>query len=129
MSEPKQPSNRRSDTDSAGAGRMRWRDNKIILMVLIAVTIALVLVAIALQVYYSSGAAQLDLSRPEYDTVRSQIVTEKSTAFSATGPMDAAAYDEFDKAYKAQIESLSDLEIYSRASMSDQALGLPAITD
>ena len=110
--------------------RFSWRDNKILLMVLLAIAIAITLVAIALRIYYVSGAAQLDLSRPEYETVREQVgVGIPKDTFSSTGVKDAKAYSEFDEKYTKQVQSLESLNVYGGESLSNQALGLPDISE
>lgn len=109
---------------------VRSQDRKIFLMVAFAAIIAIVLVAISLQIYYRSGAYQLDLSRPEYDQVRDKIGVDMSVdTFSSTGAMDSATYTDFDIKYDKQIKSLKKLDVYSSESLSDQALGLPDITN
>ena len=44
--------------------------SKFFMMIILSITAACVLVVISMALYSYSGAAQLDLSRPDYQTVR-----------------------------------------------------------
>ena len=71
----------------------------------ISIALAMVLVAISMSIYTSSGAAQLDLSRPGYVSVRSKIKNDTSElkTFSASGTLDAKVIDNFLVTYDKQV--------------------------
>ena len=101
---------------------------KIPLMVAGAAMIALVFVIVALNLYDSSGAAQLDLSRPGYQSVRNQVGKDvKVKAFSATGGLSSEVFDAFDKQYSEQVQSMTRLDAFGGNVLSDSTLGLPEV--
>src|SRR3954451_25062218 len=77
-----------------------WERHKFLVLVGITIVISLFLVGVALALYASSGAAQLDLSRPGYQSVRQQAVhSDTFDGFSPTGALDKGALDQFEKLY------------------------------
>jgi len=85
-------------------------------MVLIVGTvfISLVLVAISLYVYQTSGAAQLDLSRPGYRSVSSQTVNNDSgfTDYPETGPITQSSINQFNQLYGQQAQSIVGVDSF-----------------
>ena len=82
---------------------------------LVAVVIlAGVLVVISVSVYYRSGAYQLDLSRPEYKDVRSQIEKDKKVndLFDAQGPVDEATLNDFLKQYQEEADKALEADAF-----------------
>lgn len=90
------------------------------------IAIACILVSVSMAVYYRSGAYQLDLSRPEYKSLRSQIDTDSksSDTFEAQGEINQKVLDDFLDRYKAKSERIFDTNAYSNDVLSDQQLGL-----
>lgn len=89
------------------------------------IVISLFLVAVALALYASSGAAQLDLSRPGYKSVRDQAVHSDSlTRFPASGTIDEKTLDEFRSLYDKQAEKATNVDSFSDGAMSDKALSI-----
>ncbi len=90
------------------------------------IMIALVLVGVSMQAYYASGAAQLDLSRPEYVPVRSQIATNKKNknTFDSQGGVNEAVLGDFLNKYKEAASGAADTTPFSPAVLSDEQLGL-----
>jgi hypothetical protein len=90
----------------------------------------LFLVGVALALYVSSGAAQLDLSRPGYKSVREQVTrTEVFDGFSSNGSLNKDTVDEFRKLYATQAEKATNVDSFAGTVMSDQALSLDAPAD
>lgn len=103
----------------------RWQQHKFLLLVGITIVIALVLVIISLQLYNSSGAAQLDLSRPGYKSVRSQVsYGSEFTGFPSSGPLDKEAIDSFRSLYSEKLKEATALDSFGGDVLSDKALGL-----
>lgn len=110
------------------AGKIKRRVSPFSLMISGSILIACVLVWVSMQLYKSSGAAQLDLSRPSYQDVREEA--EKNTqkvkstdSFSAIGKLDKAAFEEFDEGYKAQRDAVKESEdVFGSAPLEDAAL-------
>lgn len=100
-----------------------------------AIAISLVLVAISMVLYNQSGAAQLDLSRPSYEAVRSQAQqTDALSAFEApNGPLTEEDFDRFEAHFKDIYEGSGDDDTYNMKHyrrvftpdvLSDSALGI-----
>lgn len=105
-----------------------WQRHRFLLMVGSAIVLALFMVMIAMNLYRSSGAAQLDLSRPGYEAVRDQVGRDSEmTAFPQTGELTPAALDEFDRIYTESLDELSEVDAFAPGALSDSALELPNI--
>ena len=92
---------------------------------MVAVIVAGVLVTISMHVYYASGAAQLDLSRPEYIAVRSQIAVDKKNkkVFDAQGEITDSVLEDFLGQYKQSAAKVLDANAFSVDVLSDEELG------
>lgn len=102
-----------------------WRKHKFMVLVGITIVVSLFLVGVALALYRSSGAAQLDLSRPGYQSVRDQVVrTEDFDGFPSTGPLDKEALDKFRKMYDAKAKEATAVDSFGGNVMSDKALSI-----
>lgn len=90
------------------------------------ILLAFLLVAISMVIYYSSGASQLDLSRPEYKSVRSQIDTDTKTTnlFDAQGPIDEVVLDDFLARYKEKSDRVLEANAFSNEVLNDEQLGI-----
>ncbi|MNH58485.1 hypothetical protein D3C73_102850 [compost metagenome] len=101
-----------------------WSQHRFLIMIASAVAISLFLVGIGLALYSSSGAAQLDLSRPGYATVRSEATksADKYEGFSATGPIDQETLAQFRKLFDEQSSSATNVNAFSNDVLSDSAL-------
>ena len=61
-----------------------------------AIAIGLLLTVISMSLYISSGASQLDLSRPGYERARTQVDESKDqNTFETNGPIDAQTISRF----------------------------------
>ncbi|HPF30929.1 MAG TPA: hypothetical protein PLO25_01270 [Candidatus Saccharibacteria bacterium] len=90
--------------------RYRYR---FLLMIISTIIIAIVLVSISISMYYKSGAAQLDLSRPGYKSVRSQVTNDETGSFSATGNIDQSVINEFKDLYYSQAKKIKEANAFS----------------
>jgi hypothetical protein len=107
-----------------------WQRHKFMVLVGATIVISLFLVGVALALYVSSGAAQLDLSRPGYKSVREQVTrTEVFDGFSSNGSLNKDTVDEFRKLYATQAEKATNVDSFAGTVMSDQALSLDAPAD
>lgn len=108
-------------------GLSTWEQHKFMVLVGATILTALILVVISLHLYKSSGAAQLDLSRPGYESVREQAShTNDYNGYSSTGPLDKDALDSFRKLYDEQLKQATALDSFGGDVMSDTALGIDA---
>lgn len=103
------------------------RAHQFIAMIIIAIVIALFLVYVALSLYQNSGAIQLDLSRPGYDSARQEAVKDNEVfkGFASDGPINKDTLNEFDNLYKQKAaEALIGIDAFSGDALSDSALSL-----
>ena len=90
------------------------------------ILLAFVLVMISMEVYYRSGAYQLDLSRPEWMARRAEIDEAPKTrdAFDAQGEITVEVLDEFLERYKEEAGRAIDTGAFSADVLSNEELGI-----
>lgn len=91
-----------------------------------AMSLACVMVVVSVTMYYASGAYQLDLSRPEYQSVRSEIESEPKDkkAFDVQGSVDAQVLEDFLAEYKQESRKATETDAFSGDVLSNEQLGL-----
>jgi hypothetical protein len=105
----------------------KWQKNKFLWMVSGSVLISLFLVGVALALYASSGAAQLDLSRPGYQSVRQQAAQNDSfDGFPASGELDEKAIEQFRKLYDERAKQATGVDSFGGDVLSDKSLSIDA---
>ena len=99
---------------------------RFLFMIFSSVIIAGGLVAISMAIYGSSGAAQLDLSRPGYKDVRSQAdkSSDSFLDFAETGIMSQKVIDEFNKKFDAEYKKLKSFDAFGGDPLNPSALGI-----
>jgi hypothetical protein len=103
----------------------RWDQHRFLVLIGGVVLISLFLVSVALALYASSGAAQLDLSRPGYKSVRQQAVRSDSfNGFPSSGPINKDTLDQFRKLYDEQSTKATNVDSFGGNAMSDQSLSI-----
>ena len=107
-----------------------WQQHRFLLLIIGSIAVALLLTAVSLKLYASSGAAQLDLSRPGYE----QVVDKKakSTVFEgypSSGPINLQTLKEFQDLYKKRAEQATKIDSFGGEVMSDAALSIDAPTE
>lgn len=92
-----------------------------------SVLIAFMLVLVSMSLYVSSGAAQLDLSRPGYKSVQNEVEpTDTFESFSASGEVNNTVIDQFLKLFRKQVKPVDNTDVFSPAALDEQALGIDA---
>ena len=108
----------------------RFEKHKFVLLVVITIAVSLLLVIVSLWFYNTSGAAQLDLSRPGYESAREQAVTHTNfESFSSTGTLDREALAKFGQLYDDQMKEAKAVEAFGGDVMSDTALDIGAASN
>lgn len=103
----------------------RWYRHELLVFIACSVLIAFFLVVISLALYTSSGASLLDLSRPGYKSVQSEVdQTDSFEAFSSDGAVTKETLDQFQHLYQKQVKSVSGSSDFDSAPLGDQALGI-----
>lgn len=77
-----------------------WQRHRFFVLVAIVIALSCVMVVIGMYIYNTSGAAQVDLSRPGYQSVQREATRDSiNDSFPTTGKLDADAFDSFNKMY------------------------------
>lgn len=107
-----------------------WANHRIVLLVVVTIAIALGMVSVGLVLYNVSGTAQLDLSRPGYAGVSTQVETEKETfrEYPATGSINQKSLEEFSTLYEEQAASARAVDAFGGDPMAPDALGIDEST-
>lgn len=115
-----------SEEQLAAEGRSdRFGQHRYLILIASTILISIFLVGVALALYASSGAAQLDLSRPGYVSVRGQAVrSDGFEGFPSTGVIDTAAISQFRSLYTKQAEKATNVDSFGGDVMSDKTLSL-----
>ena len=112
----------------AEAGTMsHWQRHKFMALAGMTIVISLFLVGVSMALYSSSGAAQLDLSRPGYQSVREQASrTSDFEGYPATGKLDSKAISEFKTLYDKKAKEATAVDSFGGKVMIDQSLSIDA---
>jgi len=103
----------------------KWQQHRFLMLIILTIAIAIFLVGIALALYNSSGAAQLDLSGPRFQSVQKQAAQgDDFNGFPSSGELDQGAFNQFRTEYDKQTKKVTDVDSFSGDVMSDQALSI-----
>jgi hypothetical protein len=99
---------------------------RFLLMIFLSVIVAGGLVSISMAMYSSSGAAQLDLSRPGYKDVRSKAdkSSDSFMDFSELGTVTQKVIDEFNKKFDTESQKLKSFDAFGGDPLNPTALGI-----
>ena len=105
--------------------------HRFFLMIVVSFFITFVLVFVSLAMYNSSGAAQLDLSRPGYVSVRSQAVTNDADFqnYSTTGEINQSTISEFQLLFIKQASKAKSIDAFGGDPLSPDSLGIGTVTE
>lgn len=105
-----------------------WYRQRVVLFVSGSIVIALLLVTVSLALYASSGAAQLDLSRPGFKSAQSQLDQSSGSfeSFPASGPVNKQTIEEFERIYQKQKKAVDNADVFSSSALEPQTLGIDA---
>lgn len=101
-----------------------WDQHRYLLLIELSIVISIVLVIISMYLYFSSGAAQLDLSRPGYSAVAEQVESDSRSfqEYSALGDINQATIGEFKQLFDEQSAKATGLNAFSGDPLSPDAL-------
>ncbi len=104
---------------------------RFIFMISSSIFVSMILVTVGMWMYGNSGAAQLDLSRPGYNSVRSQAVTGSNDLkyYSNIGSVDQAAIDEFKSLFDKQKGKIDAIDAFGGDPLNPSALGISSKSD
>lgn len=103
-----------------------WSQHRFLLLIGASIAVALILVGISMTLYGTSGAAQLDLSRPGYQAVTSQADDNSSdfASYPSSGKLDASAINDFRTVYNTQATSAKAVDAFGGDPLDPDALGI-----
>ncbi|MEI7539289.1 MAG: hypothetical protein WCJ36_00760 [Candidatus Saccharibacteria bacterium] len=104
--------------------------HRLLVFIIMSIVIATVLVVISMAMYNSSGAAQLDLSRPGYKSVRSQAIASDGglQTYSAVGTISQSSITEFKSLFTKQVDKVKTVDAFGGDPLSPDSLGIGAGT-
>jgi hypothetical protein len=96
------------------------------ILIIFTIIMALILVVISMWMYYASGDAQLDLSRPGYTSVRSQAVdtSGKYQNYPTTGSVTDSSINDFKKQFKEQATNAKAVDAFNGDPLNPSVLGM-----
>lgn len=105
-----------------------WATHRFLLLIALSITIALALVLVSMGLYASSGAAQLDLSRPGYRSVSSQAITNDNsfTGYDDSGPINQDSLDNFKDLYSKKSQLAKTVDAFSGDPLNPDSLEISA---
>jgi len=117
-----------TDTDATSAESGFWDQHRFLILIGLAITVALVLVIISMTLYSSSGAIQLDLSRPGYKTVSSQATSDESgfVDYPTSGKLNAKSINDFKSLYDIQAAKAKAIDAFGGDPLNPDTLGISA---
>ena len=111
----------RNDSDSMSV----WQRHRFFVLIAGVIVISFVMIIIGMYIYNTSGAAQVDLSRPGYKSVQAEASRQGVTdAYSATGDLTADDFDEFNKMYDEHSRQVVGVESFDPEALSNDTLQL-----
>jgi len=100
-----------------------WDRHRLSLLLICTVAIALIMTVISVVIYNTSGAAQLDLSRPGYLSVSDKVEkTDEIDTYSASGPVNKETIEEFIKMYDAQAAKAKAVDAFNGDPLNPEVL-------
>lgn len=102
---------------------------RFLLFIVSSILLSFVVVMISMELYQSSGAAQLDLSRPGYVSVRSQATTDTGEFqnYPDSGPINQDDINEFKAIYDLQAQKIKTVDAFKGDPLSIDALGINTV--
>jgi len=100
-----------------------WDRHRLSLLLIITVVIAITLTIVSVAIYNSSGAAQLDLSRPGYRSVSDKVEkNDPIDTYSATGAVNKETIEEFMKLYDEQATKAKKVDAFNGDPLNPEVL-------
>lgn len=104
----------------------QWQRHRFFVLIALVILIASIMVGVGLSLYKHSGAEQVDLSRPGYQSIRKEAQRGEDVhdAFPATGLLDEAAFISFYDRYDKRSARVVDIESFDEKALSESSLQL-----
>lgn len=107
-----------------------WKEHRFLVLIGLTIAIALVLVGVSMTLYATSGAAQLDLSRPGYRAVTSQAISSDGgfENYPNTGPINSSTVNDFKTLYEQKASEVKAFDAFAGDPLNPTALEISAPT-
>jgi hypothetical protein len=100
-----------------------WGEHRLAVLLGATLVVAIVLTVVSMVFYTMSGAAQLDLSRPGYQSVSGQVDTESQIdTYSASGSVNKETIKEFITLYDKQAEKAKAVDAFNGDPLNPEVL-------
>jgi len=100
-----------------------WDQHRFMLLIVGTIVISFILVAVSLVMYNVSGSAQLDLSRPGYQSVSDKVDrTDPVTEYSAFGPVNKQTVKAFTDVYDQQSKKAKAVDAFNGDPLNPDVL-------
>jgi len=106
----------------------RSKSHRLATFIVLSGVVAVLLVFVSMALYVTSGAEQLDLSRPGLAKVREQVQTDDQTveSFSSDGTLDQNSLSEFADKYDKAAAQINKVKAFSDDPLSPASLQIDA---
>lgn len=102
-----------------------WERHRFFALIVCVLLISFAFVCVSLSLYNSSGAAQVDLSRPGYQSIQSEATRGTvEDSFSATGKLDEKAFNEFNSQYDNHLKRITGVDSFDPQALDVNGLQL-----
>lgn len=102
-----------------------WQRHRFLLLIAGVILISCVMVVIGMYLYNTSGAAQVDLSRPGYQSVQREASRDTTDdSFASTGKLDKTALDSFDTMYADHARQVVGVDSFDPNAVDPNTLQL-----
>ncbi len=100
-----------------------WGRHRFSLLLILTLVIAFILTVVSMTIYNSSGAAQLDLSRPGYKSVSDKIEKDvKIVEYGTTGAVNKDSIQEFITLYDEQAKKAKAVDAFNGDPLNPEVL-------
>ncbi len=102
-----------------------WQRHRFFALIVGVILVSFLLVLIALGLYNSSGAAQVDLSRPGYQSIQKEASRGGvDDSFPSSGKLDSSAFNDFDKMYSEHAKRVVGVDSFDPKALDINSLQL-----
>ena len=100
-----------------------WDEHRFMLLIIGTILISIILVSVSIYIYKASGSAQLDLSRPGYQSVSNKVDrTDPVSDYSSFGPVNNDSVKAFTKLYDQQAQTAKEVDAFNGDPLNPDVL-------
>lgn len=100
-----------------------FAQHRLAILLVATILIAVFFTTISVTLYTISGAAQLDLSRPGYQSVSSKVEKSDNTeAYSSSGSVNGETVKEFLKVYDKEVSKAKNVDAFNGDPLNPEVL-------